>query len=65
MIRNTGERAGKEVLQLYIGKPETDMEQPEKELVFYKNTKELAPGEAQMIAIYVPVNMLTSFSEEQ
>ena len=35
MIRNTGERAGKEVLQLYIGKPETDMEQPEKELVFF------------------------------
>lgn len=65
MIRNTGERAGKEVLQLYIGKPETDMEQPEKELVFFEKTKELAPGEAQRIAIHVPVKMLISFSEEE
>ena len=65
VIRNTGERAGKEVLQLYIGKPETDMEQPEKELVFFEKTKELAPGEAQRIAIHVPVKMLTSFSEEE
>lgn len=65
VIRNAAERAGKEVFQLYIGKPETDMEQPEKELVFFEKTKELAPGEVQRIVIHVPVKMLTSFSEEE
>lgn len=65
VIRNTGERAGKEVLQIYTGKPETDMEQPEKELVFFEKTRELAPGEKQRIAVRVPVKMLTSFSEKE
>ena len=54
-MKNVGEKAGKEVVQVYVGKPESELEQPEKELVFFEKTKELLPGEEQKIPVHVPV----------
>ena len=62
-IVNTGDRAGREVSQVYVGKPEDELEQPERELVFFEKTRELAPGKAQRIEAVIPLDCLTSYSE--
>lgn len=64
-VKNAGGAAGKEVVQIYIGKPESELEQPEKELVFFEKTKELEPGGEQCIAVRVPKERLVSYSEER
>ena len=65
-VTNIGDKyPGKEVVQVYVGKPESELEQPEKELVFFEKTKELLPGEEQKIPVHVPVKVLTSYSEEK
>ena len=63
LVKNVGKVSGKEVVQVYVGKPETELEQPEKELVFFEKTKELQPGETQYIFVSVPVDVMTSYSE--
>lgn len=64
-VKNTGDKQGKEVVQVYVRKPESELEQPEKELVFFEKTKELSPEETQQIHVSVPVKALTSYSEEK
>ena len=64
-VKNIGDVPGKEVVQVYIGKPETELEQPERELLFFEKTKELAPGEEQSIQIAVPAAHFSSYSEEK
>lgn len=62
-VKNMGEVPGKEVVQVYIGKPEHENEQASKELVFFEKTKNLAPGEEQEIAVYVPKMHMSTYSE--
>lgn len=64
-VKNTGSVSGKEVVQIYVGKPETELEQPEKELVYFEKTRELKPEEEQCIPVHVPVSSLVSYSEER
>ncbi|HBA69626.1 MAG TPA: hypothetical protein DCZ40_09760 [Lachnospiraceae bacterium] len=64
-VRNVGTLSGKEVVQVYVGKPESELEQPERELCFFEKTKELLPGERQSISVQIPVHMLVSYSEEK
>lgn len=64
-VKNTGKVSGKEVVQVYVGKPETELEQPERELVYFEKTRELLPGEKQHISVRIPVRVLTSYSEEK
>jgi len=45
-VTNTGLRSGKEVVQIYVRKPEPRVETPERELVWFSKTPELAPGES-------------------
>jgi beta-glucosidase len=63
IITNTGGRAGKETLQVYIGKPDSDLEKPERELVFFEKTKTLEPGETEDICFVIPEDRLASYSE--
>ncbi len=64
-VKNTGESAGKEVIQVYVGKPESELEQPERELAYFEKTKELIPEEEQCIPVHIPVKVLVSYSEEK
>lgn len=64
-VRNTGTVSGKEVVQVYVGKPESELEQPERELVFFEKTKELLPGAEQCISVCIPMKNLVSYSEEE
>ena len=63
-VTNTGNRAGKEVVQLYAHIPEVKLEQPDKRLVAFAKTKELAPGESQELVLEVNQNRLKSYDEE-
>ena len=52
-IKNTGARAGAEVVQLYITAPKSPVKRPIKELVGFKRV-ELKPGESRTITFTLP-----------
>lgn len=60
-VTNTGDRPGREVVQVYVRKPETLCETPERELCWFGKTKLLQPGESQMLRITVEPRELTVF----
>lgn len=64
-VTNTGDRAGKEVVQLYARIPDGKLEQPDKRLVAFAKTKELAPGESQELLLEVSQNRLKSYDEKE
>ena len=52
-VRNTGERSGREVIQVYASRPESAVERPERWLVGH-TAVEAGPGEARVVEIRVP-----------
>ena len=63
-VTNTGDRAGREVVQVYVKIPDGKLEQPERRLVAFAKTKELAPGESVTLELEIPEKNLISFDEE-
>jgi beta-glucosidase len=61
-IFNTGERAGDEVVQLYVGYPETAVERPVRELKAFERVS-LQPGETRRVTFAVPVRRLAYWDE--
>ena len=53
-VTNTGEVAGSDVVQVYAGLPDSDVERANSLLVGFARTPELAPGEACTLTIPVP-----------
>ncbi|MCL6663942.1 glycoside hydrolase family 3 protein [Paenibacillus amylolyticus] len=64
-VRNTGTRAGKEVVLLYAHFDGGELEQPDKRLVAFAKTKELLPGEVQILSLEVSDKRLKSYSEAE
>ena len=63
-VKNIGEMAGKEVVQLYVSAPDAaDADKPEKELKAFAKTKELKPGEAVVVTLKVNADDLASYDE--
>lgn len=62
-VRNTGEAAGKEVVFLYVSKPQGTLGQPKKELCGYAKTKNLAPGESYRLTLEVQLNDIASYDD--
>ena len=62
-VTNTGSVAGMEVVQLYVSKPETLVDQVARELVGFDKTNLLAPGESETIKITISAYELESFIE--
>jgi len=62
-VKNTGSYKGKEVVQLYVEKPQGKLGQPKRILCGFAKTKELAPGEAQCLTISVNRNELASYDD--
>lgn len=62
-IKNTGDRTGKEVLQIYVGKKDSRVERAVKELKGFQKI-ELAAGEQKTVSIKIPVSSLAFFDEE-
>ena len=62
-VKNTGNVAGKEVLQLYYSAPQGKLGKPARELAAYKKTKLLAPGESETVAMTFDINDMASFDD--
>lgn len=62
-VTNTGDKAGKEVVQLYVSAPSSDIEKPSNELKAFAKTKLLKPGESQVIRMNVSDYSLASYHE--
>jgi len=64
-VSNTGNVAGKEVVQLYVTAPNGQVAKPALELKAFGKTRELKPGESQTIQMKVSNYDLASFIESE
>lgn len=62
-VKNTGEYSGKEVLQLYISKPDSSIDHEKKSLAAFAKTKLLQPGESQSITLCFDLKDIATFDE--
>ncbi len=62
-VCNTGEMAGKEVVQVYFSAPQGKLGKPARELVAFRKTKLLAPGEIQRVVLHFQVNDMASYDD--
>ncbi len=62
-VKNIGNVAGKEVVQLYYSAPQGLLGKPARELCAYKKTKLLAPGESETLVLSFNINAMASFDD--
>jgi beta-glucosidase len=63
-VKNSGEREGKEVVELYVAAPDSKAaNKPVKELKAFAKTKNLKPGESETVKLTVKAADLASFDE--
>ncbi len=63
-VTNTGSHPGKEVLQVYLSCPAGKLDKPVKDLVGFRKTRELAPGESEAVVVSFDLADCASFDEE-
>lgn len=62
-VTNTGKRSGKEVVQIYGSAPQGKLGKPSRELIAFEKTRELLPGESQVLFIDFFVETLASYDD--
>ncbi|QSO53591.1 glycoside hydrolase family 3 protein [Alicyclobacillus curvatus] len=62
-VTNTGEVAGKEVVQVYVEKPQGVLGNPARSLVAFAKTKSLLPGSIETLTFSIPVTDLASYDD--
>ncbi len=62
-VKNTGTCSGKEVAQVYVSAPKGAYEKPVHELKAFAKTRELKPGESQLLTMQIDKRDLASFDE--
>ncbi len=64
-VTNTGDVAGKEVVEIYFSAPEGTLDKPYQELAAYGKTDLLDAGESQTMTITFQTSEMSSYSEDQ
>lgn len=62
-VTNTGNRPGKEVVQVYYSAPQGKLGKPERALIGFKKTDELLPGQTQRVYISFNANEMASYDD--
>lgn len=62
-VTNTGQRAGKQVVQVYVSAPSVKLDKAYQDLCGFAKTKELAPGESQEVTITFALSDFASYDE--
>lgn len=62
-VKNTGMRAGKEVVMLYTSSPKSALGTPAVELRAFQKTSLLAPGETAYLTLNFPIGEMASFDD--
>lgn len=62
-VKNVGEYAGKEVVEVYVSKPCGKLGNPARELAAFGKTKVLSAGESQKLEIFVPIERFYSYDD--
>ena len=62
-IKNVGDYAGKEVVQVYVQAPQGKLGKPERILAAYAKTSLLKPGEVEMIEMEFSLKEIASFDD--
>ena len=63
VVQNIGANAGKEVVQVYVAKPETAIDRAAQELKAFAKTSLLAPEASETLTFQIPVNELSYWNE--
>jgi len=65
-VKNKGDKfSGREVVQVYISIPSKNINKPYQVLAAFQKTKELVPGETQVLTLSFPLEQLASFDESR
>ena len=62
-VKNTGSVSGKEAVQIYCGAPQGKLGKPARVLCEYGKTKELAPGEEQVLEFTISPYFISSYDD--
>lgn len=62
-VKNIGKIGGKEVAQIYAEAPQGKLGQPVRQLAAFAKTRELAPGETQILELTITLDELASFDD--
>ena len=62
-VTNTGKRAGKEVVELYVSAPAGGLEKPARELKAFAKTRELQPNQSETLTMNLSLYDLASYNE--
>ena len=62
-VTNTGDRPGKEVVQLYYCPPQGALQKPARNLAAFQKTRLLAPGESQTVELSFTITDMASFDD--
>lgn len=64
-VSNNGEFSGKEVVQVYVSAPQSNLHKPAKELKAFSKTAQLKPGEAETLTFKIVKKDLASFDSSR
>ena len=64
-VTNTGKRAGKEIVQVYVSAPAGKLAKPYQSLAGFAKTAELAPGGSESVSVCFDLRDISSYDEER